>query len=304
MHFWKHYINFTVSHAGECWVRMRGPWVIFHRTDFPSIYSIPKHYPHTPPWEERKHPKGQIQHVLCKGPAGDSGGFWSLNKTGFLWCWSSGSLDSGATTGSCDTGSAHPETRVQHPNICFRALIGFGFPVSEVSSELEILCIRHRRNSVLDGFHTHLVIHGVSTRTVSLGTHHNPISLGSANAIIQKWIVLQRFQEFSPVCVSLLSVCVCSNWLYKVMAFVWHFHTHISSHGSYSLLLLFLTPRSNFCPKNCSLSETRFLLGMANLSSKIWAWDCVCKNCHLQLPPPRRLQRETAHLWRPPTKTS
>lgn len=187
---------------------MRSPWVIFCRTDFPSIYSIPKHYPHTPPWEEKKHPKGQIQHVLCKGPAGDSGGFWSLNKTEFLWCWSSGSLDSGATTRSCDTGSAHPETRVLHLDICFRALIGFGFPVSEVSSELEILCFLHHHNFVLDAFHSRFIIPWVSARTVSLGTHHNPISLGSANAIIQKWIVLRRFQEFSTVCEPASCMCV------------------------------------------------------------------------------------------------
>lgn len=182
---------------------MRSPGVSFRRTGFLYINSFPKHYPHTPPWEEKKHPKGQIQHVLCKEPAGDLGGFWSLNKTELLWCWSSGSLDSGATTGpcdtgSCDTGSAHPETQMQHPDICFRALIGLSFPVS--GAKLEILCLLHHHNSILDGFTSHLIIHWVSTCTVSLGSHHNPISLCSANAIIQKCIVPLRFQEVSPVC--------------------------------------------------------------------------------------------------------
>lgn len=99
---------------------------------------------------------------------------------------------------SCDTGSAHPETQMQHSDICFRALIGLSFPVS--GAKLEILCLLHHHNSILDGFPSHLIIHWVSTCTVSLGSHHNPISLCSANAIIQKCIVLLRFQEFSPVC--------------------------------------------------------------------------------------------------------
>lgn len=157
-------LSATLESAGWGW---GAPGWFFCRTDFPSIYSIPKHYLHTPPWEGKKHPKGQIQHVLCKGPAGDSGGFWSLNKTEFLWCWSSGSLDSGATTRSCDTGSAHPETQMQHSNICFRALIGFSFPVS--GAKLEILCLLHHHNSILDGFPSHLIIHWVSKHTVSLG---------------------------------------------------------------------------------------------------------------------------------------
>lgn len=185
----------TLESAGWGW---GAPGWVFLGLTFPlytaSLNIIPTHLPE----KKKKHPKGQIQHVLCKEPAGDLGGFWSLNKTEFLWCWSSGSLDSGATTRSCDTGSAHPETQMQHPDICFRALIGFSFPVS--GAKLEILCLLHHHNSILDGFHSHLVIHWVSTRTVSLGSNHNPISLCSANAIIQKWIVLLRFQEFSPVC--------------------------------------------------------------------------------------------------------